>query len=49
MVFVICYSARTQERFENIVEEGAIGGTRKYMSLLTLRESSENKQYGAEV
>lgn len=49
MVFVIYYSARTWEGFENAVEEGAIGGGRKCTSLLTLQESSENKEYAAEV
>lgn len=48
MVFVIYYSARTQERFANAVEEVATGGRKKCVSLLTLQESSENKEYGAE-
>lgn len=49
MVLVIYFSARTREGFEKAVEEGAIGGGRKWMSLLTLQESSENTERGAEV
>lgn len=48
MVFVIYCSARTWEGFENALEAAATGGG-KCVSLLTLQESSENKEYGAEV
>lgn len=49
MVLVIYFSARTWERFGKAVGEGAVGGGRKWMSLLTLQESSENTECGAEV
>lgn len=49
MVLVIYFSARTWEGFGKAVEEGAVGGGRKWMSLLTLQESSENTECGAEV
>lgn len=37
------------EGFESAVEEVALGSETKCMSLLTFQESSENKEYGAEV
>lgn len=49
MVLAVYFSARAWERFEKAVEEGAIGGGRKWMSLLTLQESSKNTERGAEV
>lgn len=49
MVLAVYISARTWEGLEKAVEEGTIGGGRKWMSLLTLQESSENTECGAEV
>lgn len=49
MALVVYFSVRTWEGFEKTVEEGAVGGGRKWMCLLTLQESSKITEYGAEV